>query len=258
MTESSLDQNRVATTAYDVFISIAAVASIAIVTWLFWINPDTELAKLLVYFDYLFCLVFFLDYLRQIVHSKNRMKYLLGWGLLDLASSVPAVGPLRYLRIARVLQVLRVIRSLRILTQVYRRDRVGSAIVLSMLIAFGGIILSCVGVLHFESQDPGASIKTADDVIWWAVVTTSTVGYGDYAPVTGPGRLLAALVMVLGIGLFATLAGAIASRMTDIGRLDTDQNRSMRRDVKNYKAVEENMALLEEIKSMLKQKNEST
>ena len=258
MTESSLDQNPVATTAYDVFISIAAVASIAIVTWLFWVKPDTELAKLLDYFDDLFCLVFFLDYLKQITHAKNRMKYLFGWGLLDLASSIPAVGPLRYLRIAKVLRVLRAIRSIRILSQVYRRDRVGTAIVLSMLIAFGGIIISCIGVLHFESQDPDSTIKTADDVMWWAVVTTSTVGYGDYAPVTGPGRLLAALVMVLGIGLFATLAGAIASRMTNIGRLDPVQNKSMRRDQRNYDAVEQNKAILQEIKDLLQQKNEAS
>ncbi|MDG2199805.1 MAG: ion transporter [Phycisphaerales bacterium] len=258
MTEHPFDRTQAETTAYDVFISIAAVASIAIVSWAFWVKPDTELGKLLNYFDYFFCLLFFIDYLKQIMHAESRTKYLFGWGLLDLASSIPAIGPLRYIRIARVLQVLRAIRSARILVQVYRRDRVGTAIVLSILIAFGGIILSCIGVLHFESQSADATIKTADDVMWWAVVTTSTVGYGDYAPVTGPGRLLAALVMVLGIGLFATLAGAIASRMTNLSRLDPQQTKSMRRDMRNYDAVEENKAILQEIKDLIKQKNEAS
>ena len=258
MTEHPHNRKQTETTTYDVFISVAAVASIAIVTWLFCVNPDAEIAKLLNYFDSLFCLVFFLDYLKQIAHSKNRMKYIFGWGLLDLASSIPAIGPLRYLRITRALRVLRAIRSVRILSQVYRRDRVGAAIVLSMLIAFSGIILSCVGVLHFESQDPGATIKTADDVMWWAVSTASTVGYGDYYPVTGPGRLLAAVVMVLGIGLFATLAGATASRLTNIGMIDFKQNKSKPYDTKNYGAVEEHAAILQEIKELLQQKNEAS
>ena len=107
-------------------------------------------------------------------------------------------------------------RSLRILVQVFKSDVIGATIVSSMTMSMGGIILACFGVLHYESEAIGANLKTADDVIWWAVVTTSTVGYGDFYPVTGPGRLLAALVMILGIGLFATIAGALASRMTSM------------------------------------------
>lgn len=204
------------TTAYDVFISVCAMGSIAIVAWLFLGSPDTEQARLLNYFDDLFCLIFFLDYLRQIHKAKRKFRYIFGWGLFDLASSIPAFGPLRLLRIARVIRVIRALRSIRILVQVFRSDQVGAAIVGSMTTTMAGIILACMGVLHYESQDPTATIKTADDVMWWAVVTTSTVGYGDFYPVTGPGRLLAAVVMVLGIGLFATLAGAIASRMTSM------------------------------------------
>ena len=59
-------------------------------------------------------------------------------------------------------------------------------------------------------QDPKASIKTAEDVAWWAIVTTSTVGYGDLEPITPEGRVLAVLIMCVGIGLFATFAGALA------------------------------------------------
>ena len=220
-------------TAYDIFISAAAMASIAIVVWLFFVDPKTEEAKLLDHFDDFFCLLFFLDYLRQIFRAKRKLHYIFGWGILDLASSIPAVGPLRLVRIARVIRVIRVVRSVRILVQVFRSDVVGAAIVSSMTITVGGIILACFGVLHYESAAAEASIKTADDVVWWAVVTTSTVGYGDYYPITGPGRLLSALVMVLGIGLFATLAGAIASRMTNIGIHDPDRRRSEKQDRNN-------------------------
>ena len=201
-------------TAYDVFISVVAIASIAIVTLLFFADPKSEEAKLLDHFDTFFCLAFFLDYLRQIYRAENKMRYIFGWGLFDLASSIPAYGVLRHLRIIRILRILRILRSLRILVQVFRGDLVGATIVSSMTITLGGIILACFGVLHYESEVVTSNIKTADDVVWWAFVTTSTVGYGDYYPVTGPGRILAAVVMLLGIGLFATLAGAVASRLT--------------------------------------------
>ncbi|MAB84031.1 MAG: hypothetical protein CMJ24_11460 [Phycisphaerae bacterium] len=210
---------RLDTTTYDVFISVCAMGALAVVAWLFFIPHDTEQARLLGYFDDFFCLIFFVDYLRQIHLEDRKLRYIFGWGILDLASSIPTAGPLRLLRIARIIRLVRAVRSVRILVQIFKGDQVGAAIVGSMTITMVGIILACFGVLHYESQDPGATIKTADDVMWWAVVTTSTVGYGDFYPVTGPGRLLAAMVMVLGIGLFATLAGAIASRMTSMTKI---------------------------------------
>lgn len=219
MPENQSNGKLLDTTTYDVFMSVCSMGSIAIVAWLFFADPDTEQSKLLNYFDDLFCLVFFIDYLRQLVKAPHKLRYIFGWGLFDLASSIPAVGPLRLLRLARIVRVVRALRSFRILTQVFRSDRVGAAIVSSMTLTLAGIILACMGVLYYEGQTTGANIKTADDVMWWAVVTTSTVGYGDFYPVTGPGRLLAALVMVLGIGLFATLAAAIASRMTSMTSL---------------------------------------
>ena len=240
--------NSMEATAYDVFISVAAMVSVAVVGWLFFADPKSEEAKLLNYFDYLFCLIFFIDYLRQVFRSKQRVRYILGWGLLDLGSSIPVFGPLRFLRIARLIRVLRVIRSFRILLQVFRSDYVGAAIVSSMTTTIGGIILACFGVLHYEAEAIGANIKTADDVIWWAIVTTSTVGYGDFYPVTGPGRALAAMVMVLGIGLFATLAGAIASRMTSITK--TSNSASVQDRIHDLQ--HQNHELLKKLESRLK------
>jgi voltage-gated potassium channel len=248
MPEQEQSRHSVEATAYDVFISVAAIASIAIVSWLFVADPNTEEAKLLNHFDDFFCLVFFIDYLRQIFKAKKKVRYIFGWGLFDLASSIPAIGPLRFLRLIRILRVLRAVRSIRILTQVFKSDLVGATIVSSMTMSMGGIILACFGVLHYESTAIGANIKTADDVVWWAVVTTSTVGYGDFYPVTGAGRLLAALVMVLGIGLFATIAGAIASRLTSISPVSHTKSLQKRM----HDLQEQNHELLKKLESHLK------
>ena len=76
-----------------------------------------------------------------------------------------------------------------------------------------GMVL-CVAsilVLQFESRSPDANIKTGGDALWWAVVTITTVGYGDYYPVTTLGRLTGVSVMFAGVGIIGALASILAS-----------------------------------------------
>lgn len=78
------------------------------------------------------------------------------------------------------------------------------------IIAVLMIIFSSIAVLQVEN-DPNSNIKTAEDAIWWAYVTITTVGYGDKFPVTTEGRLIAALLMTVGVGLFGTFTAYLAS-----------------------------------------------
>jgi voltage-gated potassium channel len=72
------------------------------------------------------------------------------------------------------------------------------------------VIFSALAILQVE-DDPNSNIKTAEDALWWAYVTITTVGYGDRFPVTTEGRLIASLLMTAGVGLFGTFAGYISS-----------------------------------------------
>ena len=72
------------------------------------------------------------------------------------------------------------------------------------------VIFSAIAILQVET-DPNSNIKTAEDAIWWAYVTITTVGYGDKFPVTTEGRIIAAALMTVGVGLFGTFTGFIAS-----------------------------------------------
>jgi voltage-gated potassium channel len=58
---------------------------------------------------------------------------------------------------------------------------------------------------------PDSNIKTAEDAVWWSVVTITTVGYGDRYPVTSEGRFLGGILMFAGVGLFATFSGFVAA-----------------------------------------------
>ena len=77
------------------------------------------------------------------------------------------------------------------------------------------LVKECGGILVLlaESPAPEANIHTASDAMWWVYVTITTVGYGNWYPVTSAGRLIGVLVMITGVGLFGTLAGFIANKL---------------------------------------------
>jgi voltage-gated potassium channel len=73
------------------------------------------------------------------------------------------------------------------------------------------LALASISILHFEHDLPAANIHTPDDALWWSLSTITTVGYGDRYPVSAEGRAVGALLMIAGVGLFATLSGVIAA-----------------------------------------------
>jgi voltage-gated potassium channel len=78
-------------------------------------------------------------------------------------------------------------------------------------VALLAVVLGGLLVFGLERKHPDARIENIPEGIWWAVVTITTVGYGDAFPVTTAGRLVAGALMLLGIGLFGVLAAALAS-----------------------------------------------
>ncbi len=85
---------------------------------------------------------------------------------------------------------------------------------------FGGAVLGgCALVVYASEHDrEGASIQSLADAFWWAIVTTTTVGYGDEVPITDQGRLMAVILMLLGVALLAVLTAHIAAYFVDDGR----------------------------------------
>jgi voltage-gated potassium channel len=86
-------------------------------------------------------------------------------------------------------------------------DFVVPAILVILIIFVGGF-----GVYLVEHNQPGANITRLVDAFWWAVVTITTVGYGDYYPVTAVGRIIAIFVMFSGIGIVVSVLGSLSQR----------------------------------------------
>jgi voltage-gated potassium channel len=170
-------------------------------------------AEILDYADHAVCALFFLDFLYSLVRAPNRWRYLATWGWLDLLSSIPMISAARWGRAARVVRIVRIFRGLRatrILAGAILRRRAESAFLAAALVALLLIVFCSIAILNFETAQD-SNIKTAEDAIWWAFATVTTVGYGDRFPVTPEGRFVATILMCSGVGLFGTFSGFLAA-----------------------------------------------
>lgn len=177
-----------------------------------FIKLPVEVARVLVIIDDLICIVFLFDFAQRFYKAENKLEFM-KWAWIDLISSIPTLVFLRVgrtLRLIRLLRILRAFRSIKHLAHHVFKSKTQGTLTTAAVIAILMVIFSSIAILQVE-HDPHSNIKTAEDAIWWAYVTITTVGYGDKFPVTGEGRIIAALLMTVGVGLFGTFTAFMAS-----------------------------------------------
>jgi len=200
--------------------SLVVLAAGVVTRW----NDST--GTILAYADMVVCGFFLMDFLRSLLKAPDKWLYLRTWGWIDLLSSIPVVDSLRWGRAARALRILRVLRgvkSARRMAHFLFERREQSAFFTSVLLTFLLLISGSMAILEFE-RDVG-NITTAEDALWWAGSTMTTVGYGDRYPVTSEGRLIAVFLMAAGVGTFGVLAGLLASWFVSPATEESDQDR---------------------------------
>jgi voltage-gated potassium channel len=171
-----------------------------------------ETSLLLMYIDNAVCAIFFVEFCIRFYYAENKWKFM-KWGWIDLVSSIPMVDFLRagrLLRLIRLLRIIRAFKSTKELLDYLFRDKAKGVFTSVSVLAVLLIIFSSIAILQVETL-PQSNIKTAEDALWWAYVTITTVGYGDKYPITTEGRIIAAVLMTAGVGLFGTFTAVIAS-----------------------------------------------
>ena len=134
---------------------------------------------------------------------------------------MPGLPWTAFLRLARLSRLLRIVQHLRgkdrdqVIAEA-RQAPAKTALLTTVVAAIMLMTATSLFVLRFERGAPGAQIKTGSDAFWWAVVTMTTVGYGDYVPVTFAGRITAMVLMTFGIGIVAVLTSVMASRLVGL------------------------------------------
>jgi voltage-gated potassium channel len=192
-----------------IVLSIYVLAALVISTF-FKLSP--EIARLMDYIDNIICIVFLVDFCVRFSKSPNKASFM-KWGWIDLISSIPTIDVLRAgrtLRLFRLLRVLRAFKSTKVLINHVFAKKAKGTLTTAIIIAILMLIFSSIGILQVETA-PNSNITSAEDALWWAFVTITTVGYGDKFPVTTEGRIIAMMLMTVGVGLFGIFTGFVAS-----------------------------------------------
>jgi voltage-gated potassium channel len=189
---------------------VLSLVSVVLVLTIAFAQLDKETHRLLLMIDTGICVIFLSQFFWGVIKARDK-KYFIRHHWIDFIASIPAIEALRIARVFQILRVIRLIsmsRSILLPLLKQRRQTTLASLLLAMVLI---LTLSSVVILLVESGHPGANIHTAEQALWWALVTISTVGYGDYFPTTTLGHVIGALVIVSGVSFFGVISGYMAS-----------------------------------------------
>ena len=214
MSESArpvVDRGDLKSTTYEFFMLAMAALSILNLPLSLFFPFRSQSWLLIAFVDTALTLVFLIDFVYRLRTAPTKRGYFVqGKGYLDLLSCLPGLRIFRLFRIVRAVRIVRRLGGPRVFLEL--RQELASGVL--YLVVFVGItVLEVVGLLElwFEEDAPGANITTAGDALWWGYVTATTVGYGDQFPVTTGGRIAGLVMLTVGVALFATFSGFLAT-----------------------------------------------
>jgi voltage-gated potassium channel len=165
---------------------------------------DKNLEGFLVALSWAVWVAFAADFLVRVVLAEQRSRYISRHWYDAALIALPLLRPLRLLRLLALARLLNRSATSSLV------GRVTTYAVGTSLMALG---LGAIAVLDAEQDAPTANITTFSDALWWSATTVTTVGYGDYFPVTTQGRLIAVALMLVGIALIGVITASVAAWM---------------------------------------------
>lgn len=212
--------------AFDIILLWAILLSILAVILESVSEIRLKYGAILTAMEWVFTILFTIEYILRIGISKKPIKYIFSfYGIIDLLSTIPTylavlfVGP-QFLATIRIFRLLRVFRVLKLTRYMGESRSLGQALLASRakIIIFMGVILSTtvlIGTLMYiiEGSYIDTEFTSIPRSIYWAIVTITTVGYGDIAPQTAFGQFLSAVLMILGYAIIAVPTGIVTTEM---------------------------------------------
>jgi voltage-gated potassium channel len=218
------ESNTVAGKVFDVTLLILIISSIVVVMLDSLNSYHVRYGRIFNVLEWIFTGLFTLEYILRLISIKRPWRYVISFfGFIDLLAIIPSylsiflVGAqsLLVLRALRLLRVFRIFKLTHFLTEM---DFLKTALTTSLkkITIFMLVVLSLViilGSVMYLVENGENGFTSIPDSIYWAVVTITTVGYGDIAPVTPMGKFIASVMMFIGYGIIAVPTGIITTEM---------------------------------------------
>ena len=171
--------------------------------------------------------IFSIEYLLRIFVTNKKFKYIFSfYGLIDLLTILPFylsltvdLRSLRALRLLRLFRILKLVRFNKAINRFQEALKIAREEIIIFIFATCIVLyLSSVGIFFFENAIQPDKFSSVFHSLWWAIVTLTTVGYGDIYPLTLGGRIFTFFILILGLGVVGIPAGLIASALTAVRR----------------------------------------
>jgi voltage-gated potassium channel len=187
--------------------------------------------------EWTFTVLFTLEYVVRLVCVRHPLRYATSFfGIIDLLSILPTYLALFFPELhalldVRILRLLRIFRILKLTLYVAEYQALGRALQASRrkILVFISIVLMIVlllGTVMYVVEGPEHGFSSIPMAMYWAIVTTTTVGYGDLTPHTNAGRIIASAMMLLGWGILAVPTGIVTAEMTSLRLLRPSSDRT--------------------------------
>ena len=214
--------------AFDVILLIVIVLSIIIVMLESVKSIFAEYGDLFYTVEWVITIIFTVEYILRIIAIKNPGKYIFSfYGIIDFVSTIPTyltlfMGGYNVLLAVRALRLLRVFRILKITRYLGEADKLAVALRHSrpkiLVFLFAVVIITIIAgtVMHLVEGEAGG-FDNIPLSIYWCIVTLTTVGFGDIAPITPLGRFIASFIMITGYGIIAVPTGIVSAEYSRAG-----------------------------------------
>lgn len=210
---------------FDVGLIILIIISILVVMLESVESINTHYNSILDKIEWIITILFTIEYILRIICIKKPSTYIFSlYGIIDLLATIPkylsiffvgthalvALRALRLLRIFRILKLARYLGASKSLISALKASRIKISVFIASVI----VLTIILGTVIYLIEGPKNGFTSIPYSMYWAIVTLTTVGYGDITPQTSLGQFVASVVMILGYGIIAVPTGIVTSEMT--------------------------------------------
>jgi voltage-gated potassium channel len=221
---------------FDYFIQVLIIFSLLAFAIETLPNNAASTVKLLELFEIICVVVFTIEYALRIYVAKEPLKYIFSfYGIIDLLAIFPFYLRTAYdFRALRAFRVFRIFRTLKLVRYVKALHRfqiaariVKEEVILFLIVTAIFLFLASAGIYYFENEAQPEIFTSVIHSGWWAVVTLTTVGYGDVYPITAGGKVFTFFILLIGVGIVTIPAGLVSSALSKAREIEKEEKKDL-------------------------------